>query len=522
MLLVRIWFLGIVPFGVIMVAAMYACGDAAQQATGILRTYCYECHGAEHKGQDENYDVSNLAYLRQAGYAIPGNPGASKIMRKIASGAMPPEGQPRPSAAEVNLIEQWIREGATDPGAPAPGQSADSYVLSHILADLRASVDGQARNYRYFSLTNVPQAALAQYHAALAKALNSLTLETNITLPEAVDEAGKLLKIDQRDYGWNDAQWQRVLDAYPYFEAPAYVRADWFIATALKPPIYYDLLGLPNNERDLERLLGIDSRSNSRGSRTVRAGVLNSGVAFHNRVLERHPTRFGAYWKSYDFASSDARQNILRFPLGPRGIGFDDEAFQQNGTEIIFTLPNGLHGYYVANAQGQRLDAAPTNIVADRHKVAGTLDIQPGLSCIACHSQGIQDKFTDSVRLSANQFGRRERNRILSLYVDQQRMQAYTSYDKARYLQAVAAVTGETQEPIGGVALKYQEPLSIATAAAEVGGSVQQVTTAIGIDRELREVLLPLRSGQTIQRAVWESKEQGQSPAQRLADLLRN
>ena len=83
-----------------------------------------------------------------------------------------------------------------------------------------------------------------------------------------------------------------------------------------------------------------------------RAGFNNSGVSNHNRVVERHKSRYGAYWKSYDFAGSVGAQNILTHPLG----------FTHDGGEAIFNLPNGLQGYYLANASGFRLDEAPINI----------------------------------------------------------------------------------------------------------------------------------------------------------------
>ena len=84
-------------------------------------------------------------------------------------------------------------------------------------------------------------------------------------------------------------------------------------------------------------------------------GSNNSGVSNHNRVVERHTSRYGAYWKSYDFAGSVGTQNILTHPLN----------FTHDGGEAIFNLPNGLQGYYLANASGFRLDDAPINIVSN-------------------------------------------------------------------------------------------------------------------------------------------------------------
>ena len=64
----------------------------------------------------------------------------------------------------------------------------------------------------------------------------------------------------------------------------------------------------------------------------------------NNRVVERHASRYGAYWKSYDFAGNTGTQNIFTHPLD----------FTQDGGEIIFNLPNGLQGYLIVDASGER------------------------------------------------------------------------------------------------------------------------------------------------------------------------
>ena len=60
----------------------------------------------------------------------------------------------------------------------------------------------------------------------------------------------------------------------------------------------------------------------------------------NNRMVERHRSIHGAYWKSYDFAGSVGAQNIFNHPLD----------FTHDGGEVIFNLPNGLQGYYLVNA----------------------------------------------------------------------------------------------------------------------------------------------------------------------------
>ena len=129
------------------------------------------------------------------------------------------------------------------------------------------------------------------------------------------------------------------------------IHIDWFLATASTPPLYHELLALPFNGRELEQQLDVDvvgNLTNAPGVRVWRAGFNNSGVSTNNRVVERHTSRYGAYWKSYDFAGSVGTQNIFTHPLN----------FNHDGGEAIFNLPNGLQGYYLANSSGFRLDEA--------------------------------------------------------------------------------------------------------------------------------------------------------------------
>ena len=82
-------------------------------------------------------------------------------------------------------------------------------------------------------------------------------------------------------------------------------------------------------------------------------------------------------WRSYDFNSSNGQSNIEEYP----------QLFQHAGGEMIFTLPNGLHAYFITdnNGNGERLNEAPIDIVLDARKN----QIINGASCMGCHSGGI-------------------------------------------------------------------------------------------------------------------------------------
>src|SRR5262249_42035545 len=162
--------------------------------------------------------------------------------------------------------------------------------------------------------------------------LNSLSWHPRISRPQPLDAARTVLRMDLRDYQWSARLWDRVLSFYPYLLADrtrdakaisaatrsdlAWVRADWFVATASRPPLYYDLLQLPANDRELERLLRVEVLANIEEENVLRAGFNDSGVSRNNRIVERHDAGYGAYWRSYDFSDSTERQNVFDHPLG--------------------------------------------------------------------------------------------------------------------------------------------------------------------------------------------------------------
>ena len=67
----------------------------------------------------------------------------------------------------------------------------------------------------------------------------------------------------------------------------------------------------------------------------------------------------------YDAAASGGRRNFANFPVGPSDAPNKKPtggAFEFDGGEIIFSLPNGLQAYMLANAEGARIDVGPTTI----------------------------------------------------------------------------------------------------------------------------------------------------------------
>src|SRR5690606_24433461 len=139
------------------------------------------------------------------------------------------------------------------------------------------------------------------------KLINSLSWHPKLTNPTPIDPEGLVLRIDLRDYLWDANLWNRLLNEYPYgvlhdtatakavlvgtgTRMPA-VRADWFVATASRAPLYYDLLQIPSSLSELERQLRVDVPLDIQQERVARAGFIGSGISRNNRILQRHPSQ---------------------------------------------------------------------------------------------------------------------------------------------------------------------------------------------------------------------------------------
>ena len=345
---------------------------------------------------------------------------------------------------------------------------------------------------RYFTMTHLYNAGesvriLQEYRKALNKLVNSLSWGSTVTNPQPIDPQETIFYIDLRHYEWdrNDG-WRQIEGAYPYhipFDAPEQtalkaqlgrlqtemkadipsVHVDWFVAQASLPPLYHDLLDLPLTDRELETRLEVDvirNISNAPGVRVWRAGTNSSGVSASNRILERHTSRYGAYWKSYDFAGSVGTQNIFTHPL----------SFTHDGGEVIFNLPNGLQGYYITNPSGFRLDDAPINIVSN--PAASDPTVRNGLSCFGCHTKGM-NTFEDQVRavIESNTNPAYNKAQALRLYVEKLEMDVLLQEDMDRYRVALEATGGMVDdiEPIQRFHEVFQGPVDAAYAAAVVG-----------------------------------------------------
>ena len=530
----------------------------AKQALATLRKYCYRCHGV--RFEVPGYDVldrDKLVAKRGEGeqpYVVPGKPDESELWNRVGvEEDMPPSGA-KPSAGDRELIKDWIAAGAPFPlvDAAARPALAERDVLAAIRGHLDKARPEDRPFLRYFSLANlhnnraVREDELRLARAAVAKLMNSLSWKVDLVVPAAVDPEATVLTIDLRDLGWDQrGLWKEILAAYPYGlkhdKDPAeadralaadvyersgtsqpFVRADWFVATASRPPLYHTLLDLPKHAQDLERSLKVDPEADFLNDKLARAGFAKSGISSQNRLVDRHPADYGAYWKSYDFRRSEGTGNLFRFPLGPvfDANPFPNQAFEHAGGEVIFNLPNGLQGYLLVDAKGGRIDAGPTDIVGDDDKTAGTSAVVNGLSCMACHRTGMQP-FKDTIRGGLAVAGG-ARAKAERLFPAREAMDKLLAKDEARFLAAVDQAAGaflkvgddaskairDFPEPIGAVARGYLKDLDAGDVAAEFGlKDPRELPALIRANPRLRQLGLgPLtEDGGTIKRSEWDS-----------------
>ena len=505
--------------------------NLAQEAYVIFQKHCLGCHG-EHGTFRKALIIQSAEGLVATGTVVPGNPNDSAFFQRLIEtdpARQMPLGQPPLAAELIETIHQWIAAGAPDWQVQYDVNFITTDAMFDAINEHVQSLPPFDRGFaRYFTLTHLYNAgetpeALDAYRIALSKLVNSLSWGSEIIKPQPIDPGRTIFYIDLRHYEWDirNEAWTQIEQKYPYqiafnsetqaglqeklatlrtemaCEVP-FVYIDWFLATASLPPLYHLILDLPETERELEKVLGIDvlrNLQNAPGVNVWRAGFNGSRVSANNRVLERHRSPHGAYWRSYDFAGNIGTQNIFTHPV----------SFKHDGGEVIFNLPNGLQAYYVSDGSGNRIDAAPIEIVSN--KAASDPTVRNGLSCIGCHTEGMQT-FEDQVRaVVSREPDSPKKAQALRLYVEQSEMDAYVAADTKRYRDALEATGGVFGgiEPVHRLHEVFQGPLNASHAAAAVGLETEAFLEKIRERPSLRDLGLGVLEDAdgNVKRDVW-------------------
>lgn len=508
----------------------------AQVETVFARS-CGECHGTDGiQAAGMNY-IDNLDQLIANDKVVAGDAVNSPVIRRILDGSMPPKGSGAlpPTGDEVLQISEFINGLVpTSPVAPeepelslipcAAGLVTFDDVFSAIQSDLLSQDADDRRFIRYLSLSNRHNASacaedLQPERWAMSKLVNSLSTQALIRQPVAIDEQQLIFRIDIRDYGWarninglglnfNDG-WEAIVSTSPYaveFEGPEadfvvnetetevpFLFSNALVAAASSGPVYYGLVDAGDSIDELFSNLRVDVQRDLDNERAIRAGTTRSAISRQNRVVQRHDLGFGgSLWQSFDFGSDDSDGDMFTDPLG----------FEPGETEVIFTLPNGLHGYASFDDNGQALEES--SILFDTF--LDDFSVRSAVSCMTCHSRGVlevRDEVRPFVEANRFQFRADEFDAVENLYPTAEDLDFILNQDRSQYLNALAATEVPTNvpDPVSASFTRFSGDLDLNDVAGDLAITAQQLDDQLS---RLDPSLSGLDDGLTVERASFD------------------
>lgn len=389
--------------------------------------------------------------------------------------------------------------------------------LQAAMSDLSSVPPAERPHLRYLSAYNEP--AVDKSARVLSFWANSLSNSRRIKQVKQVSET--LFRIDLRDYQWTAESWEKLQKREPYFRYPwtgevetqaicvmtnsggPIFRADWFLFHTSIEPFYSQFLGLPPTLADVKAKYRVDETGARALALPEGGAVLRSIVALNNRRLERLPTLTGYFWQSYDFTTSAGQANLIENLLDVK----------PEAGEFIWSLPNGLQAYYLANGEGAQQKEAPAAIAQDTRTPFRNKTVVNARGCVLCHSQGI-NQFKDVVRdmLDSGHLDVRSYDYNRTAAVDDfyrgDAVRKQIQDDCKDFQQAVYAACGTDAEQIAvefiEIVHRFAEaPVTMEVAASEIGCTVDQLKAAIG--KTYSGTLLVMANGQLVARDAWEA-----------------
>lgn len=301
---------------------------------------------------------------------------------------------------------------------------------------------------RYLDFHVYPDSERESAIKSMTFALNSTSLKTNFFTPVMLNNK-TLMRIDLKELGWDKSSradklailekfgvkfkldnaekkrifldvWETFAQADKFFavttpDAKGYIhrgwldpvledrvrtisqssklvlRADWLLPRLLLEKkfggFYSDLLMFPATEGDLYKSFGTNVDFVDSNNQLKQGGaVLRSIVALNNRELQLIPSYFGFdekfIWRTFDFNQVGKAETSVIQSFGGTA--------KHNGREIIGSLPNGLHWYYLADAVGNQVADVPPDIAQDKRQ--GPINVRErrvinAYKCISCHGE---------------------------------------------------------------------------------------------------------------------------------------
>jgi serine/threonine-protein kinase len=524
----------------------------------ILEVNCGNCHVGQGASGDFGY-MFDIDQLIANGKVVPGNKEDSQIYARMVGGTMPPAAvrvKQTPTYGQIDLVGKWIDElQLPDPiGECQPLDFMDVDTQIELMAADMARLDAEDQPFTRYMTINYSanagdcQRAVQRQRFALFKGINSVSTGTVPVQPEAIDADETIYRIDLRDYNWDRAidledddvvdftdAWEAIIadertkafqieyagDQADQLKADAgttipFMPVNVFIQASEFGDLYYALINGRANLFDFEKeVLNIDTQAEIDDNDFMRAGFANSGVSKQERVLNRFDNGLAAgqsYWISFDFDGGNGNgevngvSNGFETNVANESIYDDPLDFAFAGGEAIFSLPNGMQGYYVAAANGLRLAEAPVGVVIDPAQNNGL--VTNGASCHSCHQAGLIT-FTDTVRdyviQNSADFDNDTFESVMEQYPEPLVFQNRMDQDSAMHVRAVEAtgIPPKTPDAITRVYLDFQlGDITARYAAAELNVTEEYFLRNINL---LDPRLAPLARGTAVSRDVFDA-----------------
>jgi len=488
---------------------------ARAQAENILASNCGQCHGPAltplQASAGMNF-IDDMDRLALEGKLKPGNSADSRIIQRMREGSMPPPAslKPQVSDQEIDTVAQFIDNPRFWPDYNLSTDVCTDQLFDfdslyqEVARDLAIQDNDDALTTRYIALTNrftagvCADTTLDKDRQAMFKMVNALSTETSVRVPEPVDPAQTIYRIDLKDYGWDvavdvvdavgnvqsfDNRWDAIAAFNPYAvpfvgddadDAVAdsgtqfpVMFADSMLDTATIGNLYYALIDvnvLDTLDNFILNDLAIDVAQNLIDEDQVRAGTTKSRISRQDRVVQRDEIeiRQGVLWQSFDF-NDDQNESIFDNPFG----------FAEGGTEAIFTLPNGMLGYIIADAASNIVEDSDILLDTNQNNFRAITSV----SCSNCHAQGLIP-VVDEVREIALSNARvsglvaDEVEQLRAVYPAASEFAQIVEDDSTQfYKNALSRATVDLQggDPLSSVFFRFDQDMTLEDAAGDLG-----------------------------------------------------
>jgi mono/diheme cytochrome c family protein len=489
-------------------------GEAAlakAAAENVLASNCGQCHGpalTEQQAQAGMNYINDIDKLVSTGKIVPLNSAGSRIVQRMVRGEMPPvsSGLPAVTTADITTVSQYIDNPRFWPDVAPIGGNCEKdnqlvdfdELFQEVNEDLNKADNKDIPFYRYVSLTNRFTAgqcsdALDKDRDGLAKMMNMLSINASIEAPVPVNSDETLYRIDLRDFDWDRAVsvngtnfndvWEAIAANNPYAvefvgddadDAKADTQtafpiqfSDQMMDVAIIGNLYYAIIDVdvaaPLGDFILNNL-GIDLDQNTLDEDQIRAGTTKSRISRQDRLVQRDDieVRGGALWQSFDF-EDDANESIFEDPFG----------FTPGGTEAIFTLPNGMLGFIIADANDAIVEDSDILLDTNQNNFRAITSV----SCSNCHATGfipVVDEVRDIAVANARDIGlnRDEVEQLEGIYVSPQEFARKVTEDSQGFYQRalqLADLPVQGGDPVSSVFLRFDQDIRIQDAAGDLG-----------------------------------------------------